>query len=121
MYYQIKCNNGTEIRFAEVQFYFMTEEENGDLVAHALVSMYGHPNHDLLEESYHTLHAFPQPGPESSLQVIEITSIISVVSVQPLPKLTVDEDDRLFVIEKSGMDDTELTGYVDVLEYQNGD
>jgi len=99
----------------------MTEDDNGDLAVHALVSMYDHPDRDLLEETYHTLHAFPQPEPDSILQVIEITSIISVVSVQPLPKLSVDEEDRLFVIEKSGMDDTELTGYVDVLEYQNQD
>jgi hypothetical protein len=93
----------------------MTEDDNGDLLAHALVCMYDPPDCDLLEESYHTLHAFPQPEPHSNLRVIGITSIISVVSVQPLPKFTVDED-RLFVIEKSGMDDTELTGYVDALE-----
>ena len=100
----------------------MTEDDDHNLLAHALVSMYGPPDSDLLEDSYHTIHAFPGHNSESELnfQIIDITSIISVVSVQPLPKLTVHEEDRLFVIEKSGLDDTELTGYVDPLEDPSG-
>jgi len=105
---------GNGNRFAEVQFYFLIEGHNENLSAHALVSVYDPPDQDLLEDSYHVLHAFSRHN--SILQVIDIPSIISVVSLQPLPKVTNGEEDRLFVVEKSGMDDTELTGYVDRLD-----
>jgi hypothetical protein len=105
---------GNEIRFAEAQFYFLIEDHNENLSAHALVSVYGPPDQDLLEDSYHTLHVFSQGDRE--LMTIAISSIISVVSVQPLPKLVNNEEQRYFVIEKSGIDDNELTGYVDPLE-----
>jgi hypothetical protein len=94
----------------------MIEDDLGELLVYAMVCVYGPPDSDLLQDSCHTLHAFPRHNFESNVQVIDIASIISVVSVQPLPKLTADEEDRLFVIEKSGIDDTELTGYVDPLE-----
>jgi hypothetical protein len=96
-------------------FYFLTEDHDGNLSAHALVSVYGPPDLDLLEDSYHTLWAATYQG-NSNLRIIAVDSIISVVSMQPLPKSTNDEEDRWFVVEKSGMDDTELTGYVDPLD-----
>jgi len=90
--------------------------ENGDkeLVPYALVSVYGPPNEDFLEDSFHSLWACTYNG-DSNLRIIEISSIISVVSMQPLPKLSGEEGlgDLWFVVEKSGLDDTELTGYVD--------
>jgi hypothetical protein len=51
-----------------------------------------------------------------SLAVIKAVSIISVVSMQPLPLLAGEEPGRWFVVEKSGLDDTELTGYVDAFD-----
>jgi hypothetical protein len=63
----------------------MTEDSNnGNLSAHALVSVYGPPDPDILEDSYHTLQAITYQG-DSDLQIVAVTSIISVVSMQPLP------------------------------------
>jgi hypothetical protein len=39
-----------------------------------------------------------------------------VVSIQPLPEFVNNEEPWYFVIEKSGIDDNELTGYVDLLD-----
>ena len=51
-------------------------------------------------------------------QIIWTTAILSVISMQPLPTKADDVrlDNLWFVVEKSGMEDTELTGYVDTLE-----
>lgn len=104
---------GHETKYAEVKFYFLIEDDNNDLSAHALVSVYGPPDQDLLEDSCHTLHAFSRCV---ELMIVTVTSIISVVSVQPLPEFVANEEPRYFVIEKSGIDDNELTGYVDLLD-----
>ena len=88
----------------------MTKETS----AYALASIYGLPNVDLLAQSSHTLCACPYLG-EDNLQVIPISSVLTVVSMQPLPinPGEVGLNNLWFVIEKSGLDDTELTGYVD--------
>ena len=45
--------------------------------------------------------------------MIKISSIKSVVSMQPLPKADGDPNGLFFVVEKSGLDDVESTGYAD--------
>jgi hypothetical protein len=85
--HQIKF--GDETKYAEVKFYFLIEDDNDVLSAHALVSVYGPPDRDLLEDSYHTLHAFSR---RAELTIVAITSIISVVSIQPLPEFVNNEE-----------------------------
>jgi len=81
-----------------------------------LASLYGDPDDNLLIQSSYSLHACPYLG-EEGLEVIKISCILSVVSMQPLPtkRGEVDKENLWFVVEKSGIDDTELTGYVDDL------
>jgi len=81
--------------------------------------VYGPPNADLLQQSSNALRACPYYG-EENLRVIPVSSILSVVSMQPLPTCPDDVglDDHWFVVEKSGIDDTELTGYVDSLDQE---
>ena len=105
------------MHYAEIRFYFLLwEEESDKKFPYALASIYGPPNADLLEQSFHTLHACAYLG-DDNLHVIPISSILSVVSMQPLPIKPGDmiENNLWFLVEKSGMDDTELTGYVDPL------
>jgi hypothetical protein len=64
----------------------------------------------MLEDSYHTLYACPHQG-DTALQVISVSSILSVVSMQPLPRLPGDAENLWFVVEKSGLDDVKPTGY----------
>lgn len=86
------------------------QDANDNLVPYALVSLYGPPDADMREDSYGTLLACAYQG-DTSLQVIEVASILSVVSMQPLPRRPEDEEDLWFVVEKSGLDDTEPSGY----------
>jgi len=105
------------VEISEVQFYFFTagEAEGDNLIPYALVSLYGCPDKDMLEESCNTLWACRYRGPDA-LRVVSISSILTVVSMQPLPQLPGDPEDLWFVVEKSGLDDVELTGYIDLME-----
>lgn len=97
-----------------MQFYFLVENAEQKLDAYALISLYGPPDADMLEDSYHTLWACTYNG-DDSLEVIPVSEIISVVSMQPLPPKAGDPENLWFVVEKSGLDDIEVTGYVDEL------
>jgi len=113
-------NSKTE--YGEVQFYFqcageeskLSDEENAPYQTYALISLYGPPDPDMLEDSCHTLHACTYNGLEK-LIVIPITSISAVISMQPLPQLPGDAENLWFVVEKTGLDDSEMTGYVDTV------
>ena len=48
--------------------------------------------------------------------MIPVKSILSVISMQPVPKVDGDPDGLFFVVEKSGLDDVELTGYADLAQ-----
>ena len=92
----------------------MVKDYHQNLIPYTLVSIYGAPNPDLLEESLHILWACFYQG-DANLKIIARPAISSVVSMQPLPKLTDNEDDQWFVIEKSGINDVEFAGDVDIL------
>jgi hypothetical protein len=96
--------------FAEVRFYFLLEDADKKLVPYALISMYGPPNAEMLEDSYHTLFACTYQG-DFALRIIHVSLIVSVVSMQPLPRLPGDAENLWFVAEKSGLDDVEPTEY----------
>ena len=99
-----------------MQFYFLKFADNSEeLVPHTLVSVYSWPIQELLEESYNKLWACDYKGTDN-LQVIETSSILSVVSLQPLPLLPGEPDNHWFVIHKSGLDDAQLTGYEEPMD-----
>lgn len=77
---------------------------------YALISMYGFSDADMHKESYNTLLACAYQG-DASLQVIEVSSNLSMVSMQLLPWQPEDKEDLWFIVEKSGLDDTEPSGY----------
>ena len=103
-----------KVEFGEAQFYFQIANPSDDnkFIPYALVSLYGPPNAEMLEQSFRTLWACTYSG-LNNLLVIPISSIITIISMQPLPRLPEDPEDLWFVIEKSGLDDTEISGYVD--------
>ncbi|KAF8156905.1 hypothetical protein B0H34DRAFT_675283 [Crassisporium funariophilum] len=111
----VKITFEGEIAFAKVQFYFLVKNDaEGKLDAYALVSIYGPPDADMLEDSYHTLWACAYSG-DNNLKVIPVLVIISLVSMQPLPSKVGNPENLWFVVEKLGLDDIEITGYVDKL------
>lgn len=101
-----------KVEFAEVQYYFFDrdDDEPGDKVTYALLSIYGPPNQEMLEDSSYTLHVCEYQGDES-LRCLPVTEIVSVVSMQPLPRRPEDPENLWFVVEKSGLDDVQLIGY----------
>lgn len=76
-----------KVAFGEVQFFFQVVDPDDDdkLNLYALVSIYSPPDVDMLEQSYHTLWACEYMGSDG-FQVVSISSIMSVVSMQPLPQ-----------------------------------
>ncbi|KAJ3876695.1 hypothetical protein F5051DRAFT_331349, partial [Lentinula edodes] len=98
--------------YAEVQYYFLyalDPEQPDKLTAYALVSLYSDPLNDLLVESHNELWACFYQG-DSSLCVINTQNILSTVSMQPLPQIPGDPEGLWFVVEKTGIDDSEIVG-----------
>ncbi|KAF8971770.1 hypothetical protein BDZ97DRAFT_1650914, partial [Flammula alnicola] len=91
--------------FAEVQYYFQAElaEQTETL---ALVSTYGPPNPQLLEESSGALLVCQYQG-IASLEVISVKNIVSCVAMVPFKN---PEDGRFFVCEKTGLEVAFLGG-----------
>ena len=98
----------------------MVEDADENLVYYAIVSVYGPPCQRILEETCYCLCACLYKG-DSNLRVIHISDILSVVSMQPLPPRDDTERNHWFVVEKSGIDDTELAGYIDSAAETVGD
>jgi hypothetical protein len=103
------CIEG-RVEFGEVQFYFQVVDEDNEDVFHtyALVAVYGPRNNVVWEESYHTLWAC-SPSGVNDLRVVALNSFVSVVSMQPLPQCPGDPENIWFVVEKSGLDDTDTS------------
>ena len=92
----------------------MLEDATDVLKAYAVISQYGPPDPDMLEDSYQQLWACKYRGDEE-LKVISTSDILSVILMQPLPPKNGEVENLWFVVEKSGLDDIALTGHVDDL------
>lgn len=90
----------------------MLENDEQHLEAYAVISQYSPPDADILENSYHTLWVCLYVG-DQNLTVIPTSTILSVISMQLLPQKDGDAENLWFVVEKSGLDDMDLTGYGD--------
>ena len=107
-----------QIEYGEVQFYFLlftTDSPDESPSAHALVSVYSRPIQELLDESSDTLWACQYTG-HGDLQVVELSTIVACVSIQPLPPLPNDPPGLWFVVEKSGLEDFHLTGFEESID-----
>lgn len=93
-----------EIEFAEVQYFFNTIV-NDERVTLALVSLYSRPDEDLFKQSNWTVWSVTEQG-QLGLRVIDVKSILSVVSVIPHNHhVQADSSDECFFIwEQMGMD-----------------
>ena len=113
-----------QIEYGEVQFYFLqftTNDPAGEetTTAHALVSVYTRPVQALLIESSNTLWACQYTGVDN-LRVVPLSSIDACVSIQPLPPLPDDPPGLWFVLEKSGLEDVQLAGFMESLGDEPG-
>ncbi len=119
----MKIELNGQIEYAEVQFYFLhfTSDNTDDPpLPYALVSMYSRPVEDILVESSNTLWACRYRG-DDGLQVVNLSSITACVSMQPLPPVPTDPEGGFwFVVEKSGLEDAQLSGYEETLDGEQG-
>ena len=116
--YILKILLSNRIEYAKVQFYFLhftTPDVDETPVPYAVVSVYSRPIQSILDESCNTLWACRYMG-IGGLRVIALSSILTCVSIQPLPRLTTDPEGLLFVLEKSGLEDVQLTGFEEPME-----
>lgn len=116
IYVKIQLNG--EIEYSEVQFYFLlftTDSPDETPTAHALVSVYSRPVQELLDQSSNTLWACQYTGDED-LRVVELSRIVACVSMQPLPPLPNNPPGLWFVLEKSGLEDFQLTGFKESID-----
>ncbi|KAG6915363.1 hypothetical protein DXG01_011973 [Tephrocybe rancida] len=106
--------NGT-ITFAEVRFYFYVSstedpdqldgEEN--IVPWALASINSYPDATILADSFNTVWACHKTG-SAGLQAFPASSIISLVSMQPMPAFDNEPKDLWFPVEKSSLEEVQL-------------
>jgi hypothetical protein len=85
-------------------------------ISYALVSIYSRPVHNILIESSNTLWVCRHRG-DVGLQIVDLTSIAACVSMQPLPCAPSDPEGSAFwfVVEKSGLEDAQLTGFEEAM------
>ena len=98
---------------------FATDSSDETPTAHALVSIYSRPIQALLTESSNTLWACEYRGVHD-LQVVPLSTIVACISVQPLPPLLNDPPGLWFILEKSGLEEVQLTGFEELLESEPG-
>ena len=112
-----------QIEYGEVQFCFLlfsSDNPNNTPIAYALVSLYFRPIEELLNKSSSTLWACHYTG-NRDLRVVEVSSILACVSMQPLPPLLNDPPGLWFVLEKSGLEDFVLTGFEEPMDNNLGE
>ena len=93
-----------KLEFAEILFYFCIRMSS-ETQALAMVRLYSTPDADLYKQSMWTVYSVTSLYCEEGLRIIDIKSIISVVSMQPWHPPGRDPDiDHWFVWEKIGLD-----------------
>ncbi|KAF8581056.1 hypothetical protein K439DRAFT_1619360 [Ramaria rubella] len=102
----VKLTLGDQIEYAEVLFYFVDDTDKG----RAVVLLYSRPDEELLWDSFFTLYSITQLPQEVGLRVVEVQSILAVVSMQPHEHYLEQGERCFFVWEKFGLEISILNG-----------
>ncbi|KAF8592803.1 hypothetical protein K439DRAFT_1650261 [Ramaria rubella] len=103
------------IEYGEVMFYFCLELE-GSRHGLALMSMYSRLDERLLQDSHWTVYSVAQLPEEIGLRVINATSILAVVLMQPHNHHLEEGDEHFFVWEQIGLEMSILSSCTEVNE-----
>ena len=81
-----------------------------------MASLYSRPDNDLLKESSNTLWSCKHQG-EGAMAVIDVKAIEAVVAMVPhsVEILGAEWADRVFVVEKSGLDVASMGGVTEAV------
>ncbi|KAG6914406.1 hypothetical protein DXG01_000540 [Tephrocybe rancida] len=106
----VKINLNKKITYAKVRFYFYVSTEDPNqldgkekLVPWALASIYSDPDFTILTDSFNTVWACRKTG-----SAFPASSIISLVSMQPMPMFANEPKDLWFPVEKSSLEEVQL-------------
>ena len=94
---------GTNVIIAEVHFYFRLTLGSRDLTL-ACISCYSQPHEGLLKASRGTLWSCAR-GVTEVIDAKSISAVVAMVPHQPFPG-----EERLFLVEKPGLDTTTIGG-----------
>ncbi|KAJ6557751.1 hypothetical protein B0H19DRAFT_947038 [Mycena capillaripes] len=92
-------------RYGEIQFLFQAEVEH-EIITVALMSPYNSLDEDLFRDSFSTLAVYHIPE-EGQYEVVEVTSISSVVAMVPF------DEGRVFAVHKMGLEICSMAGDVE--------
>ncbi|KAJ2911786.1 hypothetical protein MD484_g8629, partial [Candolleomyces efflorescens] len=112
---------GGDVQIGEVQFFFLQVAGHDPVMGRetkipkALVSLYAPRIEEIWEDSYKTLWVCTKPD-QPVFQIVEVSSILACVSMQPMPSLPGDPENLWFVVEKSGIDDIVTSGYSEPID-----
>ncbi|KAJ7127982.1 hypothetical protein C8R44DRAFT_616530 [Mycena epipterygia] len=93
-------------RYGEIQFFFQAEVEN-EIITVALISPHASLDQELFRASSKALAVFELPE-DGHFEVVEVTSILSVVAMVPF------DEGRVFVVHKMGLEISSMAGDVEV-------
>ncbi|KAI0684207.1 hypothetical protein BC835DRAFT_1293604 [Cytidiella melzeri] len=121
---RISRNVKVDPSFAEVRYFFKLQlRDEEDEQAFAMVDIYSPPDRNLLTESSNTLWSCTRQAGDLGLCVVPITHIKSVVALVPHPPMDNlalgDFSNQVFVVEKMGLDVTQLAGVEENADFGN--
>ncbi|KAJ3872829.1 hypothetical protein F5051DRAFT_463280 [Lentinula edodes] len=110
----VKLNCNGKLEFAEVHFFFRLAITENDTRTLAMVTLYTKPNPLLLRLSSSALWSC-EHGDVDATRVVNVTEIEAVIAMVPHSTEFLGEDwkDRVFVVEKPGLDVARMSGFVE--------
>ncbi|KAF5371026.1 hypothetical protein D9615_010032 [Tricholomella constricta] len=107
---RVKLLYNNEVEFGDVRYYFRFDTTNTITRTLAVISLYSRPDYGLLEASS-----------DARLVVVDVKCITAVVAVVPHSTGILGEnwEDRVFVVEKPGMDISLMAGVVEQFQEED--
>ncbi|KAG6835239.1 hypothetical protein H0H93_003621 [Arthromyces matolae] len=114
--HRVKFKYKNQIEFGEVCYYFRLNITATDICTLAVISLYTRPDPHLLEISAGTLWSCQHQG-DGAVVVVDVKTIEAVVAVIPHSTGIIGANwkDRMFVVEKPGLDISIMAGIIEPL------
>ncbi|KAG6914498.1 hypothetical protein DXG01_016921 [Tephrocybe rancida] len=111
---KVRIARRVKVEFGEVRYYFRFDISKMDTRTLATISLYSRPDPELLESSSGTLWSCRHQG-DAAVVVVDVKCIEAVVAVVPHSTgiLGAEWADRVFIVEKPGLDISIMSGVVE--------
>ncbi|KAG6852239.1 hypothetical protein C0991_001710 [Blastosporella zonata] len=117
---RVKLRYKNQIEFGEVRYYFRYQISKMDIRTLAAISLYTRPDEELLHISAGTLWSCRHQG-DNAVIVVDVKCIAAVVAVVPHSTGILGDSwkERVFVVEKPGLDISIMAGVVEDISEEN--